>query len=85
MLWLFNMLNDIGIRGEKQPICHIFDRANPDEAEANAQLIASAPDLLEASKQAQEYIYGSCRSTPEGKLRQILERLTKALAKAEGK
>ena len=53
--WKFNMLNDIGVEGDSDPVCHIFRRVNEDEAEANAQLIAAAPKLYEALKKNVEH------------------------------
>ena len=53
----------------------------PNEAEANARLIAAAPDLLEEAKATVEaHDYGS-----EEAFLRSLNRLSKLIAKAEGK
>ena len=54
-----------------------------DEDKANAQLIASAPDMYEALKELTKYTEGSImRTIPEQKA--IVIKAYKALAKAEG-
>lgn len=40
--WKFNMLNDLGVEGDSESICHITRRVNIAESEANAHLIVSA-------------------------------------------
>jgi len=56
---------------------------NESEVIANAQLIASAPDLYEACKEASEWLVLMEAYIPLHSL--ILDGLNKALAKAEGK
>src|SRR4029078_8318433 len=57
------------------PICTIDDLNGDDEMEANARLIASAPELLEACK---AYVNSEKDSIA------LLELMEKAIAKAEG-
>lgn len=52
--------------------------ATPEEAEANAKLIAAASDLFKACSLALSFCYGSTNDNPE----KYLER---AIAKAEGR
>ena len=60
---------------------------SPDESNANARLIAAAPDLLAALKAAQEALNRPMgpQMGPKGKDFGLRERLTDAIAKAEGK
>ena len=52
------------------PICQIDDRIDDDECEANARLIAAAPELLDALQKAVcDYIF---HITKDGKLARVL-------------
>lgn len=68
------------------PFAHTFPNRfrNPqvssEEAKANAQLIASAPALLEALKEANEYLYWG----ESGNESILKERVERAITKAEG-
>ena len=54
-------------------------------SEANARLIAAAPDLLEAAKEVLVYLHHPEGQAPNGfRLITAMETLTKAVAKAEG-
>jgi hypothetical protein len=46
-------------------LAEIYERNNPNEAEANAQLIAAAPDLLEACKEAAKLIQTARKHFPK--------------------
>lgn len=50
---------------------------------ANARLIASAPELLEAARRAALWMMGQARRDPEA--REIVDLLSGAVAKAEGR
>ncbi len=52
--------------------------------DANAHLIAAAPELLEASDRALEYFYRLQEEGADG-FDSVIEALEKAIAKAEGK
>lgn len=54
-----------------------LSRAASDEGQANARLIAAAPDLLEACKQAREWLAGWASAEP------YIDALEAAIAKAE--
>jgi len=58
-----------------------YSRLVPAEGEANAQLIASAPDLYEACKEGLELLSINLEAN-RGKVSELLKQ---ALAKAEGK
>lgn len=60
-------------------VANIVHACGFDEERANAQLIAAAPELLEACKVALAYISTACRST------EIESLISEAIAKAEGK
>lgn len=60
--------------GESKPIHFQYE-----EADANARLIAAAPDMLAALNLIDAYLYATA---PESNERQIVQR---AIAKAEGK
>lgn len=68
---------------ERGYIAEVLGLADPYEEEANAQLIASAPDLYEALKEAQDFIewVGNAFSNKDA----LRNKIKKALAKAEGK
>ncbi len=70
---------EIGIYSEASsyPICSIDRRGN---GEANAQLIAAAPDLLEACKRAQVMIF-----MLKGNQNDMYNQLSKIIAKADGR
>jgi hypothetical protein len=53
------------------------------ENEANARLIAAAPELLEAATAARHYLCDAYRSADD--LLPVIEALESAIAKAEGK
>lgn len=57
----------------------VFDK---EQGYANAKLIASAPELLEALKQAESFI--GREETYPGELREALNNVRNAIAKAEG-
>lgn len=83
--WVYIGNGDIVARSEKycggeKDIASVFLTAN-DEDEANARLIAAAPDLLESAKLLIDS-YDICRKdrTPDV----IFERLRAAIAKATG-
>ena len=57
-----------------------FDR--PNEAEANARLIASAPDLLKAAREAEQRLLDLFDGDAEDAT--IIDALRAAIAKAEG-
>ena len=59
--WKFSMLNDLGVEGDSESVCHITRRVNLDESEANAQLIASAPDLHTEVVEADKVICQLCK------------------------
>jgi hypothetical protein len=63
------------------PEAGVADRRQFAQAEANAQLIAAAPDLLEALKQARHWI--AVERHP-ALLKDILALIDPAIAKAEG-
>jgi hypothetical protein len=70
------------ITHEGVPICRISTGfVAKSEWEANARLIAAAPELLEAAKLAESYI----RSIAGGEGRRAHTRLVVAIAKAEGR
>ncbi len=93
--WLINMLNDVGVKGSKASICHLMDNYPPDEMDANAKLIISAPDLYEACKAQHEAIDilfarlieldHTFFPSKSGKPWEAIILGNKALAKAEGK
>ena len=76
----------IGMRGVAHVEC--FGSEVPDYAvsEANAKLIAAAPELLEACKRTLEYFQPTKVSTrsPEEFRNELLNPLIAAIAKAEG-
>lgn len=55
-----------------------------DNAEANAQLIAAAPDLIEACKMAEEFLRLECDCSESDDDGNPLKELRAAIAKAEG-
>lgn len=55
------------------------------ETEANARLIAAAPDLLEACKWAHQFLVSRKDIPPVGEAAQIFDLIAAAIAKAEGK
>jgi len=69
-------------------ICTIMNYRNKwnpvdkEELEANARLIAKAPALLEACKEAHKFILKNIELTPEKA--EIMDNLTKLIAQAEG-
>lgn len=56
-----------------------------DEAAANAALIAAAPDLLEAAREAKEILDLLCRSICQPEAGSTADKLTRAIARAEGR
>jgi hypothetical protein len=65
-------------------VCYINDMNR--QAETDAHLIAAAPDLYEALKEARlqiEYLHGKFQETSSGN--NVLAKIDNALAKAEGK
>lgn len=62
------------------PIAHIFNHLDPKEKEANAQLIASAPDLLEALKSVLDELPQSMYP----KNLKYMQKAIAAIAKAQG-
>lgn len=60
-----------------------------EEAEANANLIAAAPELLEAGKALDQFAWGSCVQTDceesRAYLQSLIDNLRAAIAKAEGR
>ena len=69
-------LNNIG----GLTICKVHER-NPGEALANAKLIASAPELLEALKEAHEWIFNP-ESHGSKDVRSLLHKTGQAIKKA---
>lgn len=77
-------------RGLMEHICttnnlpqNILAKRDPEQAGANARLIAAAPDLLEALKGAESLIAHKVPETNESI--GVLAMILKAIAKAEGK
>lgn len=64
------------------------DTASEEELEANARLIASAPELLEACKEVDLYFKGLImlgQISPEFEKSELYNKIQQAIAKAEGK
>lgn len=68
-------------------IAHIYDNyLSSSEAESNARLVATAPELLEACEKAADYLLGIGLDTDEdGEPSPEYTRLILAIAKARGK
>lgn len=66
------------------PSGHCLKGRPDEELEANARLIAAAPDLLEACKQVLDAQVANDQSQWEHLLDEALERIEAAVAKAEG-
>ena len=67
-------------------VCKLIPQQLREETKANAALIAAAPELYEALKEAHEYIRRhSSTSVMYGGKPTILDRIDSALAAAEGK
>ena len=69
--------------GLTYPIADILGKLEYGDAEANANLIASAPELYEACKFI-DYMWRNKTSRYKAEQRQARELLTQALTKAEG-
>ena len=65
------------------PICKIIDGWNKEEDGANAFLIASAPDLLEACKEMVK-LYDAKELIPPDKFPVMWGKVRNAISKAEG-
>lgn len=69
----------------RPPFTDSFARLEPPyDCEANARLIAAAPELLEALKKTKEHL-DKCEITGEGDPCQALDWIVRAIAKAEGR
>ena len=66
------------VGNDKTSVCHLFyeGRTITDEAKANAKLIATAPELLEALQTLVFYKNTSTGSCPVGGMRTMLSRMT---------
>ena len=95
MMDYLDMVETTIIENEKGNIiaCAIYHNTKP-EQEANARLISAAPDLLEACKEVQttlenslgEWVAVTKTYAPEWthKIKDMLDELEQAIAKAEG-
>lgn len=72
--------------GEEPGICHTqtteMYSLSPDQAAANAKLIAAAPDLLAVLLEAQELLDSVAFVSQEGDTDDILKKISKVIAKA---
>jgi hypothetical protein len=81
----WHIANGTQIRGEKDQIAKVWMMRNG-EGIANAQLIASAPELLEALKEARDYVELMMDSSGEDSGEsKMLKRFDKAIARAESR
>jgi hypothetical protein len=74
-------LSHAHIKSATKPIAFVCWNQSNDEADANARLIAAAPELLAAAKHYYK-CHGNCGSPRE---QDAADRLRAAIAKAEGK
>jgi len=66
------------------PVCRFGMGWNEDEDEANGNLIAAAPDLLEALEQARAALPDAWMAEKCGVPRDVIEVIDAAIAKAKG-
>lgn len=77
----------IGVRSDEWVVCEVQMDVEDLPGEANAQIIAAAPDLLEAADKALNTLIGCCIAIDESDREEILQTqsmLRAALAKAKG-
>lgn len=88
-------LDESDVRDDAQSVCDdagnhiadVFTLGRPGDMEANAALIAAAPELLEALKTALAYTSGMAAGIPFKKAswQEQTERFEQVIAKAEGR
>lgn len=85
--WSFDSTRDYSpkrvIRHNGLVVCVLLDSKADDEAEADARLIAAAPDLLAACKAASHFLSVAGSVCPSPQEREVLDMLDEAIAKAE--
>lgn len=77
----WHVANDVQIRSEKHQIAKVWMMRNG-EGNANARLIAAAPDLLEALQMLADVDFGACEWRGEAEIAAIKARA--AISKATG-
>jgi len=87
--WTTGGISPFGAFGEDKPVkvdgivmARVINYANEDEANANARLIAAAPELLEALKNALALLAAYCGE--EGHCQPAIKESRAAIAKATG-
>lgn len=77
--------------GSKDPAAESYYRiasvsnvSNSDQNQANAKLIAAAPDMLQALRKAVVLLAGVCAHSPELEPHDTYEAVSEAIAKATG-
>ena len=70
--------------GDCQPICTLPFQCLEAENEANARLIAAAPEMLSALRKAVVLLAGVCVHSPELSPHETYEAVSDAIAKATG-
>lgn len=70
--------------GELKAICELVRGGSPQQSDANARLIAAAPDLLDLALGVVTAIEGNMMAWPSGVEKHLLEGARAAIAKAGG-